>query len=146
MKFKRIQSGLITGLKIFALGIILGISYVQEPLYTSNQNTKFLQGMAQAEYGYLNQDWLANTLDPLPIFTALVQFTHADLFPEMFYIYYWILLGIYIYSLLGIASIIFHLKSYYQQLIYFVLLITVHCLEINIFEFKWLKTENYSNR
>jgi hypothetical protein len=136
MKIKIIKSGFFDLLKVLILGLVLGISYVQEPLYTSNQNTKFLQGMAQAGYGYLDQDWLANTLDPLPVFTGLVQFTQAYLSPEFFYIYYWILFGIYAYSLMGIASIVFHLKSYYQQLIYFVILVAVHCLEINIFEFE----------
>ncbi len=136
MKIKSIQSGLLTVLKILTLGIILGISYVQKPLYTSNQNTKFLHGIAQAGQGYLNQDWLANTLDPLPVFTTLVQLTHTYLFPEAFYLYYLILFGIYAYSLLGIAAIVFNLKSYAQQLVYFLLLVTIHCLEINIFDFK----------
>jgi hypothetical protein len=135
IELKSIKYVFLNLLKILVLGVFFGVSYVQEPLYTSNQNTKFLQGMAQAGYGYLEQDWLANTLDPLPVFTGLVQFTHAYLVPELFYLYYWILFGIYAYSLIGIASIVFHLKSYYQQLIYFVLLVTIHCLEINIFEF-----------
>ena len=59
--------------QIFILGLIFGISYTQYPLYTSNQHTKFLQGLAKAGNGYLNKDWLANTLDPLPAFTFLVS-------------------------------------------------------------------------
>ncbi|MGB3532941.1 MAG: DUF6798 domain-containing protein [Microcoleaceae cyanobacterium] len=136
MILKSIKSNLLTLLKILGLGILFGFSYVQKPLYTSNQNTKFLQGMAEAGYGYLDQDWLANTLDPLPVFSALVQFTHAYLLPEFFYIYYWILCGFYVYSLMGISAIIFNLKSDYEKLIYFVLLVAVHCLEINIFDFE----------
>lgn len=133
---KSINYSLITLLKILGLGVIFGVSYVQQPLYTSNQNTKFLQGMAEAGYGYLNQDWLANTIDPLPAFTAIIQFTQTYLFSEVFYVYYWILFGIYIYSLIGISTLLFHFKSTYQKLIYFLLLLAIHCLEINIFDFE----------
>ncbi|MGB3403021.1 MAG: DUF6798 domain-containing protein [Microcoleaceae cyanobacterium] len=134
--WQNIKSIGLTLLKILGLGILFGLAYVQQPLYTSNQNTKFLQGMAEAGYGYLDQDWLANTLDPLPVFTAIVQLTQTSFISEFFYIYYWILFGIYIYSLIGIAAIIFDLKSYTQKLIYFVLLVVIHCLKINIFDFE----------
>ncbi len=133
---QQIKSIGLTLLKILGLGILFGIAYVQQPLYTSNQNTKFLQGMAAAGYGYLDQDWLANTLDPLPVFTTLIQLTQTYLSAEFFYIYYWILFGIYIYSLIEIAAILFDLKSYNQKLIYFVLLVAIHCLEINVFDFE----------
>ncbi|MDY7019803.1 MAG: DUF6798 domain-containing protein [Cyanobacteriota bacterium] len=130
------KSGFSVGLEILIFGLVLGISYVQEPLYTSNQNTKFLQGLAQAGVGYLNQDWLANTLDPLPVFTTLVWLTSAFLHPYFFYFYYIILFGIYAYSLIGIAESIFKFDTKTKQILYLVLIVTLHCLEIRIFDFK----------
>jgi hypothetical protein len=38
--------------------------------YYSNQNQYFLHGLARAGYGNLNEDWLANTTDPTPVFSA----------------------------------------------------------------------------
>ncbi|NEP73355.1 MAG: hypothetical protein F6K25_19590 [Okeania sp. SIO2G4] len=123
--------------QIFILGLIFGISYTQDPLYTSNQHTKFLQGLAKADLGYLNQDWLANRLDPLPAFTFLVQITYTYFHENFFYFYYILIFGIYIYSMLGIASVIFKINtSRLKLLIYFLLLLTIHCLQIRIFDFK----------
>ncbi|WP_413163063.1 DUF6798 domain-containing protein [Capilliphycus salinus ALCB114379] len=117
-------------------GLILGVSYVQEPLYTSNQNTKFLQGLAKAGLGYLDRDWLANTLDPLPVFTELVWFTSAFLHPYFFYLYYIILFGVYVYSLLGIAETVFKFNTPVKKIVYLVFIVTLHCLQIRIFDFK----------
>lgn len=44
----------------------------QDPLYSDNQNTKFLHGMAWAGAGALRHDWLAGTQDGLPFFSGLV--------------------------------------------------------------------------
>jgi hypothetical protein len=41
--------------------ILFGLIYAQSPLYTSNQNTYFLHGMAQAGFGQLSRDWTART-------------------------------------------------------------------------------------
>lgn len=122
--------------QIFILGLIFGISYTQDPLYTSNQHTKFLQGLANAGLGYLNSDWLANTLDPLPAFTFLVQITYVYFHENFFYFYYILIFGIYVYSMLGIASVIFKINSRLKLLIYFLLILTIHCLQIRIFDFK----------
>ena len=61
--------------------------------------------MAEAGFGYLNQDWLANTLDPTPIFSKLVYLTYSLIpWPPVFYLYYAILAGVYLFSLYGILS------------------------------------------
>lgn len=123
--------------QIFVLGLIFGISYTQDLLYTSNQHTKFLQGLAKAGFGYLNKDWLANTFDPLPAFTFLVQITYTYFHENFFYFYYILIFGIYVYSMLGIASVIFKINtSRLKLLIYFLVLLTIHCLQIRIFDFK----------
>ena len=91
---------------------IFSIAYSQSPLYTSNQNQYFLHGLARSGYGYLNRDWLANTLDPTPVFSALVEQTYRFLHTSgIFYIFYAFLMGIYLFSLYGIASKVFHINS-----------------------------------
>ena len=122
--------------QIFILGLIFGISYTQDPLYTSNQHTKFLQGLSEANLGYLDKDWLANTLDPLPAFTFLVQITYTYFHENFFYFYYILIFGTYIYSMLGIASVIFQINTRLKLLIYFLLILTIHCLQIRIFDLK----------
>lgn len=55
---------------VFAAAFAL--AHTQSPLYYSNQNQYFLHGAAQAGYGHLANDWLANTRDPTPLFSWLV--------------------------------------------------------------------------
>src|SRR5262245_43371058 len=72
-----------------------GLSYTQVPLYYSNQNQYFLHGLAQSDRGLLKEDWLANTADPTPVFTRVVELTNRYLHEAFFYLYYLLLLGIY---------------------------------------------------
>jgi hypothetical protein len=101
-----------------ALGIILGytavfsIAYAQAPLFTSNQNQYFLHGMAQAGVGDLRADWLANTLDPTPVFSLFVQWTIQTFHSYwIFYVAYAVLIGVYAWSLVAILDTIFPLGS-----------------------------------
>jgi hypothetical protein len=56
-----------------ALGVLMALALPTEPLFSDNQNTKFLHGLAAAGYGQLDADWQANTRNGLPLFTALVE-------------------------------------------------------------------------
>jgi hypothetical protein len=94
-------------LEFITWGILLGLAYGQAPLYTSNQNQYFLHGLAQAGRGLLAEDWLANTADPTPVFTWLVAFTARYLPQAAFYIYYFLLFSVYVYSLRRIADRLF---------------------------------------
>jgi hypothetical protein len=88
--------------------LLFSIAYTQSPLYTSNQNQYFLHGLAQAGFGNLRQDWLANTLDPTPLFSALVAWTYRLTHVEaVFYGIYALLMGVYLFSLMGIVSNVF---------------------------------------
>jgi hypothetical protein len=60
--------------------------------------------MKQAGAGLLNEDWLANTVDPLPFFSLLIQATYSLFNKYFIYLYFTIFIGIYIYGLLGIAG------------------------------------------
>ncbi len=92
--------------------LLFSLAYAQSPLYTSNQNQYFLHGLAQAGYGNLWKDWLANTLDPTPLFSTIVAWvyllTHSE---AIFYGIYALLMGIYLFSLVGIVTQIFDLRS-----------------------------------
>ena len=100
------------GLKIFAriclwllVAGVFAVAYTQSPLYEGNQNTKFLHGLAQAGRGYLEADWLANTADQLPVFSSLI-YAIVLLNDNLFYLYYAVILGIYIFSIMGIMAVI----------------------------------------
>ena len=123
--------------------LIFSLAYTQEPIYNSpetadgNQNTKFFQGLARAGWGLLDQDWLASTIDPLPAFTFLVEFSYKYIHPAYgFYLYYAILMGIYVFSLLSIVSYVFKIKkNKYKYLLYLAIFLFIHTVNIEIFEF-----------
>src|SRR5512139_4291834 len=86
--------------------VIFSLAYTQSPLYEGNQNTKFLHGLAMAGKGYLQRDWLANTVDPLPVFSYLVYLT-ARVNENLFYFQYALIFGLYILVIYGILSSIY---------------------------------------
>ncbi len=92
-----------------SLGLIFAVSHTQDILYTSNQNTKLLHGLADGGKGFLAQDWTARTVDPLPIFSALVAFTYRHLGPFFFYVYFAALLAVFAYAVTEIFTPIFRL-------------------------------------
>lgn len=110
---KRIWSTYLSHNRIKQIALFLvwtaafSVSFTQWPLFSENQNTKFLIGMAAADYGVLADDWLANTADPLPLFSFLVYLVTKFLHPNIFYLIHASLLGLYLYSLFGIADHLF---------------------------------------
>ena len=93
------------GRAAWALGLTIatGAAYAIAPLYTSNQNQYFLHGLARAGVGLLRNDWLAQTADPTPLFSALVAFTYQHLHPALYFAYYLALAGVYMVSIVGIT-------------------------------------------
>src|SRR5262245_50796345 len=85
-------------------GVALAAAYGQAPLSYSNQNQYFLHGLALAGDGLLRDDWLANTLDPTPVFSGLVAFTVRFLHPWFFHLYHALLVGIYAAAMLGLFA------------------------------------------
>ena len=102
-----VRAHLRSALEFVAWGVLLGLAHGQAPLYTSNQNQYFLHGLAQAGHGLLAEDWLANTTDPTPVFTWLVIVTIRFLPQAAYYLYYFLLFGVYFYSLRHIADRLF---------------------------------------
>ncbi|MFN4260827.1 MAG: DUF6798 domain-containing protein [Gemmataceae bacterium] len=90
---------------VLLLGALaFAVAYGQAPLYYSNQHQYFLHGLARAGHGDLDRDWLANTLDPTPLFTALVATTYRFLPARAFHIYYALLQVIYVFALYGVFA------------------------------------------
>ncbi|MEQ9624062.1 DUF6798 domain-containing protein [Coleofasciculus chthonoplastes] len=125
--------------RFLAVALVFGIAYTQDPIYNSpdNQNTKFLQGLAKAGYGLLSEDWLANTIDPLPAFSFLVQFTYQYIHPEwMFYGYYILIFGVYAYSILGIVNHVYKIGySGLKYWVFFTAFIALHTVHIKVGNF-----------
>ena len=89
---------------VVGLALVFGLSYGQYPLYYHTQNQYFFHGVVRSGFGLLKNDWFAKTPDPWPVFTGLVELTYRYLDPHIFYIYFILLLGVYVFSLLGIVS------------------------------------------
>src|SRR5512136_928735 len=94
-----------------AWALVFGLIYAQSPLYTNNQNTYFLHGLAKAGVGYLKNDWLATRPESMPVFTWLVYITYMIFHSKVpFYIYYPLLMGVYLFSMYGIMDMLFDLR------------------------------------
>jgi len=78
---------------------VFALAHTQSPLYYSNQHQYFLHGLADAGVGLLGEDWLANTQDPTPVYTALVTKAYEWFGPFAFQVFYFILLGVYFESI-----------------------------------------------
>ena len=59
--------------------ILFGLAYAQKAIFTENQNTKFITGLAYAAYGDIASDWMAKITDPFPFFTYLFKWTYQIL-------------------------------------------------------------------
>ncbi len=87
---------------VLLVAVAFAAAHGQARLYYSNQNQYFLHGLARADEGLLREDWLANTLDPTPVFSTLVAGTARFLHPWAFYVYHALLQGAYAAALLGL--------------------------------------------
>lgn len=53
--------------------IVFALAYSQAALFSGNQNTKFISGLAMAGYGDVASDWMARITDPFPLFSHLLE-------------------------------------------------------------------------
>jgi hypothetical protein len=128
----------VTG-ELLLLSLVFGIAYTQRAIYQSsyNQNTKYLHGLAQAGMGYLNEDWMASTVDPLPAFTVLVKLTYAWIHPNFFYIYFIAICGIYAYSLIHVVGYVYNIaSSRLNYSVYFAALLFAYTVPIQVGKFE----------
>lgn len=93
------------------LTAIFALSYSQSPLYTSNQYQYFVHGLARCGQGTLAEDWLASTADPTPVFSFIVEVAcRLDVLSAL-YIFYALLMGVYVFSLIGIVESVAPVKN-----------------------------------
>ena len=85
-------------------GVIFALAYGQAPLFTFNQNTKLLQGLADAGWGTLSRDPLVHTTDPFPLFSGLVRVVATVAHPAAFHLIYAVLLGTYLWGCATIGA------------------------------------------
>ncbi len=111
-----------------AWSLVFGVIYAQSPLFTSNQNAYFLHGLANAGFGYLNYDWLATRQESMPVFTWLVYLTTMVFHSKVpFYLYYALLMGVYLFSMVGIMDLFFDLRrSKTRMLVFLAIFLTAH--------------------
>jgi hypothetical protein len=124
----RVQAQLLPLTNFISWSLLFAIIYAQSPLYTSNQNQYFLHGLANVGYGELGGDWLANSIDPTPIFSLLVGWSYR-LFKTgaVYYAVYALLFGVYLWSMLGIAEVLFRIRdARTKTLVFLVLFLTIH--------------------
>ena len=87
----------------FGLSLLFSLGLPQQPLFSTNQNTYFLGGIASVVGEPLASDWLANQTSHLSIFSWLVS-TSYKVFPNIFYIYHALLGTILMFSLYVISA------------------------------------------
>lgn len=111
----------------------------QAPLYYSNQNQYFLHGHAAAGTGTLEEDWLANTHDPTPLFSGWVFLVVRFLHPWVFHLCMALLQGLYAAALLGLFFALTRGtgKERWWPLFAF-LLVLVHSAFARWLSFRWL--------
>jgi len=61
---------------LYIYPILFGLAYSQAPLFYSNQNTKFISGLALAGYRDVAADWMARITDPFPLFSHLLKWQY----------------------------------------------------------------------
>ena len=119
--------------------VAFGLAYTQTPVFSTNQNQYSLHGLARAGFGFLNLDWLSNTVDPTPVFSLLVQATYRALPLVAFYAWALLLYGVYLYSLEGVTSTAFDLRADpLKHRVFLALFVAVHAALFRFLLFRTL--------
>jgi hypothetical protein len=126
-------------LALFLLAIVFSISLTQAPLYFSNQNQYFVHGIAAAGGGNLQYDWLAQTLDPTPIFSKMVEFIYRHLDVFVYQVNFFALCCIYFISLMSIADQLMPAGPGHRKRLFIVaaLLIAIHSGIARLLSVRW---------
>ena len=112
---------------LVAACLLFAGAYYQLSLFVSNQNTYFLVGLANAGYGYLSSDWLAQQTDVVPVFSALVSLVHAHSSHWIFYALFSGIAAVYALSLFTIVARLYPTTSRIAQpAAFFALLTLIH--------------------
>lgn len=100
----RHRTTLVAILVLFAVAIIFTAMMPTRPVFSENQNTKFLYGLAKAGYGFLQSDWLISQGSNLPIFDGLVFVTQKFLGAGAFYLWQIAANATYLFALMALIG------------------------------------------
>lgn len=121
------------------IATVFSLAYCQAPLYYSNQNQYLLHGLARAGVGHLQEDWLATTRDPTPLFSAWVCITAQIHLPWLFHVYCALLLGIYAVALLGLFTQIVGWETARRRLpLFAAIFVLIHAGLLRWCSYHWL--------
>ncbi|CAA0124744.1 Uncharacterised protein [BD1-7 clade bacterium] len=104
--FKRSLSS-ITDHPYLAYLVIFVVQFSVQPYFKGNQNTKFLNGASDVGYGFLANDWLGKTVDPLPAFSFIgkvIFWLHSE---WLLYALFAVFLALYAHSLMTLVRMAF---------------------------------------
>lgn len=110
---------------VFAAALAFALSYAQYALFYHTQNQYFFYGLVKVGYGLLRADWFAQTPDPWPAFSGLVEFTYRFLSLRAVYLYFLVLVGLYAFAMIGIVSQVLPIHRTRATFLLFVTLMTV---------------------
>jgi len=112
--------------------ILFAVTHTQSHPFYSNQNQYFLHGMARAGHGDLNRDWLANTVDPTPLFSAFIEvgYRTVGLWPTQA-LFFAAIVG-YALSLIWLVRSLGLRERPWRAALWFALLLALHSAPIRI--------------
>jgi len=125
---KNIQLPGLKTIASLAAYLLFAGAYYQLPLFSFNQNTYFLSGLAHAGYGYLSADRLAGQTDHILVFSTIVSLVHTHGSHWVFYVMLCGLAMVYAASLQAIAARTSEATSrIHETAIFFALFTLIHC-------------------
>lgn len=109
---------------LYIYAILFGLSYSQAALFAPNQNTKFISGLALANYRDVASDWMAHITDPFLLFSVLLKWQYHWL-GLYFGVHFSFFLIVAIYGMVGVwmaKGLIAHNEERQRTLLIFALL------------------------
>ena len=94
--------------------------------------------------GYLKNDWLATRQESMPVFTWLVYLTYTVFHSKVpFYFYYALLMGVYLFSMVGIMDLFFNLrKSKIRLLLFMAIFLAAHSAALRFILTRLISTDS----
>lgn len=89
---------------VLLLAVLMALVRGWRTLYSGSQNTYLLHALAGAGWGNLDNDWLASTRDPMPVFSAVARAAYGVSGPAAFWVLHLVAMVIGFGALLWWAS------------------------------------------
>jgi hypothetical protein len=121
-----VRDGFRRSILLVLIVAVFCLNFGFNPIYTGNQNSHCLRGVAQGTDDHLRGDWLVETADPFPVFTILIRFILAAWNETGIYFMLFPLLGLYIHGLWKIPLRLFPPLSREFRFLFLVMLFIMH--------------------